>query len=169
MAETTLSAEKLQEILRTVISEARRPNELEQRKLNEELEKDRRRNAMMLQLGKIEEEAMYAKRNNCSHTVYAAGDNAGMSAPKGAPGGRWCTGGQALQDGTALVICLRCSSTWRWRPSPEEYGAILQNGLLRAAPPPDEYLLCDGCSELRSKCVCKEKFLLSTATANVPA
>lgn len=158
MPVTNLSAEELQQILTAVLKEARSLNPLEQKKYDEELAREKRKNAMMLQLGKIEEESMRNKKNACSHMRYAAGKNAGMSARKGDMGAEWCTGGQALQDGSAMVICLRCSSTWRWRPHPEEYSMILQNGLLGVAPPPEELVLCDGCSYLKSACHCAEMF-----------
>src|SRR5215469_43192 len=165
-----MTPEQLQAILKAAVGEAvaqaTKMNPIQQKQYDEEIAKEKRKNAMMHQLGKIEEEAARAKRDSCSHMRIAAGKNAGMSAPRGAMGEEWCTGGQAYQDGTAMVICLRCSSTWRFRPSAEDYSAILQNGLLGAMPPPDEYVLCDGCLELKAKCRCAELFP-TAAVANV--
>jgi hypothetical protein len=173
----SMSPEDLQMLLKTAISEAvaqaTKLNPLEQRKYDEEVAKDKRRNEMMRQLGKIEEESARQKRDACSHLRYPAGSGklAGHGAPKGALGAEWCTGGQAYQDGTAMVICLRCSSTWLFKPDPGYYNAIVQNGMLGEAPPPDELTLCAGCFELKPKCRCKELYLLMKAeeAANVVA
>lgn len=156
-----LTPKQLQDLLKTAITEATKLNPIEERKLNEELERERKRSMMMVQLGKIEEEAARRKREGCSHMRYPAGAGrlAGMGAPRGAMGAEWCTGGQAYQDGTAMVICLRCSSTWLFRPDPNYYTAILQNGLLGEAPPPPELTLCSGCFELMPKCRCAEVHL----------
>lgn len=165
----SITPEQLQELLRTAIQEAvgqaTKLNPIEQRKLDEELAKDRRRNQMMIQLGKIEEEAARAKRDGCSHMRHPAGSGklAGHSAPKGSLGAEWCTGGQAYQDGTAMIICLRCSSTWLFRPDANYYNAILQNGLLGEAPPSEHQTICPGCFELKPACRCRELYLISRA------
>ncbi len=153
-----LTPEQLQELLKTAIGEATKLNPIEQRKLDEELARERRKNAMMLQLGKIEEEAAKRKREGCSHMRDA---KTGDGVARNHPTGEWCTGGQAYQDGTALIICQRCSSTWLFRPEPGYYNVILQNGLLKAAPPPEELTICPGCFELKPACRCKELYLLS--------
>lgn len=165
----SLTPEDLQNLLKTAIAEAvsqaTKLNPLEQRKLDEELAKDRRKNAMIKQLGEIEERAMREKRDRCSHLRYPAGSGklSGHGAPKGALGAEWCTGGQAYQDGTAMVICLRCSSTWLFRPDSNYYNAILQNGMLGEAPPREELTICPGCFELKPVCRCKELYLLAKA------
>jgi hypothetical protein len=165
----SISPEQLQDLLKTAIAEAvgqaTKLNPIEQRKLDEELQKDRRRNMMMIQLGKIEEESARQKRDGCSHMRHPAGAGklAGHSAPRGSLGAEWCTGGQAYQDGTAMIICLRCSSTWLFRPDSNYYNAILQNGLLGEAPPPDAQTICPGCFELKPACRCKELYLISKA------
>jgi len=168
-ATISITPEQLQELLKTAIGEAvaaaTKLNPLEQRKLDEQLAADRRKNAMIKQLGEIEERSMREKRDRCSHLRYPAGSGklAGHGAPRGALGAEWCTGGQAYQDGTAMVICLRCSSTWLFRPDSNYYNAILQNGMLGEAPPSDEYTICPGCFELKPGCRCKELYLLSKA------
>jgi len=169
----SISPEDLQALLRTAISEAvmqaTKLNPIEQRKLDDELAKDRRRNEMMRQLGKIEEETARRKRDGCSHMRYPAGAGklAGHGAPRGALGAEWVTGGQAYQDGTAMIICLRCSSTWLFKPDPNYYNAIVQNGMLGEAPPPDELTLCPGCLELKPACRCRELYLMLKTEAPV--
>jgi len=61
------------------------------------------------------------------------------------------------------VICLRCSSTWLFRPHSSYYNAILQNGLLGEAPPPEAQTICPGCFSLKPACRCKELYLISKA------
>lgn len=169
----SISPEDLQALLRTAIAEAvgqaTKLNPIEQRRLDEELQKDRRRNMMMIQLGKIEEESARQKRDGCSHMRYPAGAGklAGHSAPRGALGAEWVTGGQAYQDGTAMIICLRCSSTWLFRPDSNYYNAILQNGLLGEAPPAENHTICPGCFILKPDCRCKELYLISKADEEV--
>jgi len=173
MAQPTISLtpEDLQNLLRTAIAEATKLNPIEQRKLDEDLARERRRNEMMRQLGKIEEETARQKRLACSHMRYpaTAGRMAGHSAPRGTVGAEWCTGGQAYQDGTAMVICLRCSSTWLFRPEPGYFTEIVQNGLLQSPPPPEEMTMCPGCMELKPKCRCKELYLMLKAEETKPA
>lgn len=165
----SISPEDLQQLLKTAIAEAvgqaTKLNPIEQRKLDEELAKDRRRSMMMIQLGKIEEESARQKRDGCSHMRYPAGAGklAGHSAPRGALGAEWCTGGQAYQDGTAMIICLRCSSTWLFRPDSNYYNAILQNGLGGEGPPPENVTICPSCFELKPACRCRELYLVSKA------
>lgn len=158
----SITPEQLQDLLKTAIAEATKLNPIEQRKLDEDLQRERKRSQMMIQLGKIEEEAAIRKREGCSHMRHPAGSGklSGASAPRGSLGAEWCTGGQAYQDGTAMVICLRCSSTWLFRPDSNYYNAILQNGLLGEAPPPDALTICPGCFELKPECRCREIHLM---------
>lgn len=162
-----MSPEDLQALLRTAIAEAVKLNPIEQRKLDEELAREKRKSMMMVQLGKIEEEAARAKRENCSHMRDA---KTGDSVARNAPNGEWTTGGQAYQDGTAMVICVRCSSTWLFRPSPEYYNVILQNGLRGAPPPPEHMTICNGCFQLKPACQCKELYVKNSGRVEtVPA
>lgn len=160
----TMTPEQLQELLKTAIGEAvaqaTRLNPIEERKLAEELAKERRRNMMMIQLGKIEEEAARNRRDGCSHMRDA---KTGDSVPRSWPTGEWTTSGQAYQNGTAVIICQRCSSTWLFKPDPNYYSAIIQNGLLKAQPPPEELTMCPGCFELKPHCRCREIYLLAKA------
>jgi hypothetical protein len=165
----SITPEQLQNLLRTAIgeavSQATKLNPIQQRQLDEELAKDRRRTEMMRQLGRIEEEAARRKKEACSHMRYPAtmGKLSGHGAPRGALGAEWCTGGQAYQNGTAMIICLRCSDTWLFRPDPNYYNAIVQNGMLGEAPPPDSLTMCPGCMELKPQCRCRELYLMMKA------
>lgn len=167
MNSITMSPEDLQNLLKAAIGEAvaqaTRLNPMEERKLAEELAKERRRNQMMIQLGKIEEEAARNKREGCSHMRDA---KTGDSVPRNWPTGEWTTSGQAYQNGTAVIICQRCSSTWLFKPDPNYYSAIIQNGLLKAAPPPEDLTMCPGCFELKPHCRCKEIYVEAKAREN---
>lgn len=136
---TGITPEQLQAILTAAITAARVPNAKEQRELDKANEDDKRRLNMSLQLGKIEQEAQDRKRNGCSHMRYVAGQRfAGHAAPRGALNAEWATAGQALQNGTAAIICQRCSTVWIFRPAPGHYAQIMQDGLLGAEPPRPE-------------------------------
>jgi hypothetical protein len=158
MPNVEISQEALQELLKTVvaaaIAESKKLNPLDQKKYEEALAQEERRAKMIVQMGKIEEAAQIAKKNGCSHCRWPAnsGKHAGYAAPRGQ--GEWTTGGQAYQDGTAVMVCSRCATTWRFRPTSEYYNYIIQNGMLSDPPPPDDQCLCDGCLELPSACSC---------------
>lgn len=148
---TGMSPAQLQDMLIAVLRESKKLNPVEQRELDNQLAADKRRNQMQAQLGRIEAEAIKRKKDQCSHQAYPAGHKlAGHSCRRGE--GNWVTGGQAYQDGTAMLICLRCSSTFHFRPTPEYFNQILQNGLLGEAPPPPEQCLCSSCRELPCRC-----------------
>ena len=157
----SMSPEDLQNLLKTAIAEAvgqaTKLNPIEQRKLDEDLQRERKRTQMMVQLGKIEEESARRKREGCSHMRDA---KTGDGVPRSHPTGEWTTSGQAYQNGTAIIICQRCSSTWLFKPDPNYYSVIIQNGLLKAPPPPDELTMCPGCFELKPACRCKELYLM---------
>ena len=164
MAEQTtgFSYAQVQELIKTTVESAiaagNRMNPVEQRKFDEETERDRRRSQMMVQLGKIEEEATRRRRDGCTHLRYtmSAGRRAGEMAPIGAANSEWMTGGQAYQNGLASIVCLRCQTVCLFKPSPEYYSAIQQNGLLGEAFPPAEHWICMGCFELKKSCMCDE-------------
>jgi len=155
-----LTPEELQNLLKTAVAEATKMNPIEQRKFDEEIARDRRRTQMVAQLGKIEEESSRRRREGCSHMRDA---KTGDDVPKNWPTGEWVTSGQAYQNGTALVICQRCSSTWLFRPEPTYYNQIIQNGLLKAPPPSEQLTICPGCFELKPACRCKELYLAMKA------
>jgi hypothetical protein len=149
----SITYEQLQELMRTMAEASSKLNPLEQRKLDEEMAKDRRRSMMMVELGKVEEETARNKKNSCSHMRdFRTGDG----VPKGSAMGEWLTSGQAYQNGTAMIICQRCQQIWLFRPAPDYYTIILQNGLLKQQPPPDDQCLCIGCLSPKLKCRCDE-------------
>lgn len=157
MPATTFTAEQVQEMLLEmtnkqndrfleIIRELKKPSAIEARKLQQEEDAEKRKAEMIIQFGRIEEEAIRSKKHSCSHMRYPAnaGRNAGHGAPRGALNAEWVTAGQALQDGTVVLICQRCSTTWRWKPDPNMYSEISQNGLLGVQPPPLEMCINDG-------------------------
>jgi hypothetical protein len=154
MAEVSMSHEQLQKILETIT----RMTPLEQRKYDEEVAKERRRDLLAVQLSKAEEASARAKRENCSHMRFppTAGKNAGQLAPKGTAGAEWCTGGQAYQNGLAMIFCSRCHSDWWFKPTQEFYVYIQQNGLDGTPPPDDAHSVCIGCYEDKPNCKCSE-------------
>jgi hypothetical protein len=139
MAEEKLSltASQLKDIIETAVRAASAPNALEQKRLDEELDREKRRSILSVQLGKIEEEARWRKQNSCSHSC---NDKTGESVPRGT--GRWTTGGQIHGNGVATLICQRCATTWQFTPSHQEAEYINNGpGLLGYAPPPLERCL----------------------------
>lgn len=165
---TNFTYEQVQELLKAqqeesqkmfveLVSKMTQMNPMQQKSYDEQVAQEKRRANMVVALGKAEEEAAKNRKFGCSHMVYPAGHRrAGEGAPKGALGAEWITGGQAYQNGTAMVMCLRCQSVWLFRPGSEMYNSIIQNGLLGEAPPPPESLLCNGCLELEKQCKCAE-------------
>lgn len=162
MPETSFTYEQVQQLIKSAVESAvlaaNKMNPIEQRKFDEEAERDRKRTEMMIQLGKIEEEAARRRKEGCTHMTYtmSAGKKAGEMAPVGAANSEWKTGGQAYQNGLASLVCLRCQTVWLFKPTPEYYSAIMQNGLLGEAPPPPQDTMCIGCFELKTKCKCDE-------------
>lgn len=162
MAQVEMSKEQLQELLSTAVRSGvsgamehlTRMNPIEQRKFDDETAKDRRRDMLGVELGKAEEESTRRKQNGCTHSVDR---QTGEPVARGT--GKWITGGQAYQDGTASLLCLRCNRTWRFRPSSEQYAAIVQVGMYGFAPPDLESTICNGCLEPIQKCRCADDYL----------
>lgn len=160
MAQVEMTPQQLQELLKTAVAagvsaameQAATMNPIEQRKFNEELARDRRRDLLSIELSKAETERINRLRNGCTHM---RNEKTGMPIARGSTNGEWVTSGQAYQDGTAMVICQRCATTWIFKPTPEEYSSILQNGLLGVPPPPIEVTLCNGCLEYKRSCKCE--------------
>lgn len=148
-----ISKEELQQLMSSVIgvalAESKKMNPLEQKAFDEQIEKDKRRRMMMVQLGKIEEEAARRKKYGCTHSRHPSGHKlAGHPCPRGQ--GEWVTGGQLHSRGIASVICLRCATTWLFRPRQEDIQGIIDGGLAGVAPPDDDSCLsqrCRSCSE----------------------
>lgn len=126
-----LTAAQLENILRAATA----PNALEQKKLDEEMEREKRRARLSVELARVEEEARWRRQNSCSHSC---NEKTGASVAKGT--GRWITGGQVHGDGNASLICQRCATIWRFKPTPEELDYInnSEGGLMGYAPPPIE-------------------------------
>lgn len=153
-----MSPAQLQQILEAVLNKVQALNPLDQRKYDEILRKEKRRDDFALALGAIEQAKNENIKKSCSHLRYpaTAGKLSGHVAPVGYPGAEWRTGGQVYQNGLAMMLCLRCASQWWFKPTPEYYAVLMQNGLDNTAPPPDDHCICIGCFELRTKCRCEE-------------
>lgn len=129
------------EALKELIAEARRLDPIEEKKQKEEVERERRRSLMHVEMAKVEEQRRERQKNGCSHSRYpmSAGKLAGENCPRGQ--GEWLTSGQLHTDGTATTICQRCSNVWHWRPTPQEFQYIIDQGMLGMAPPQEERLI----------------------------
>jgi hypothetical protein len=138
-----LTKQDLVDIVAAAVSAANKLNPIEQRKLDEELASQKRKNLAAVEMGRIEEESMRRRRDGCSHSRYsmAQGKLGGHAAPKGQ--GEWTTGGQLHGNGTATLICTRCSWTWTFEPTRQERDFIEQQGMLGMAPPPESRLIKD--------------------------
>jgi hypothetical protein len=120
------------------VSAAMKPNVLEQREIEKQIEADKRRNMMVVELGKAEEEGMRRKKYGCTHSRHpmAMGKLGGHACTKGQ--GEWTTGGQALDRKKAVLICTRCSWTWTFEPDDNEWAFIQETGLMGFPPPTKE-------------------------------
>jgi hypothetical protein len=132
----SLTHEQLQDLMRVMLQEANKPNWLEQKQLDAEIEKDRRRSVLAIELGRVEEEAKWRRQHSCTHT---RDEKSGNAAPRGK--GVFTTSGQIHSDDVITLICMRCATTWRWKASPEEREYVNNAGLLHFAPPPVEHCL----------------------------
>ena len=72
MPSIDMTPQQFQAILESVVAKAKELNPLDQRKYDEMLAKERRRDLLAVQIGKAEEQAQRAKRNNCSHMRFGA-------------------------------------------------------------------------------------------------
>jgi hypothetical protein len=137
-----MSYSELQNLLRTLLAEANKPNALEQKQLEEEAERSRRRHIRALEEGYEDSKKRWNQQHNCTHRFYGMGEaEGGNMAPKDR--GQWKTGGQVHASGDITLLCLRCNTTWRWKGSPQEieYVNNSAHGLLGFAPPPIERCL----------------------------
>jgi len=134
----TLTFEQLKELLAAAQS---KPNVLEQKAIDTEIQKERKRDLARVELAKIETDALRRKKEGCTHCRWpmSAGKQAGMSAPRGQ--GEWCTSGQLHDRNLATMICVRCSYTWQFRPTDSEFEYISQNGMLSLAPPDESRVI----------------------------
>jgi hypothetical protein len=131
------------EMLTAAVKAAREPNPIEAKAIREQIEADKRRTKLMVELGKVEEEAERRRKTACSHKRYPhnSGRYAGHPAPR--TEGEFCTSGQLVGDleDQAVLICQRCSYTWRWMITPQERQYIRDVGLLGFPPPAPERLI----------------------------
>ena len=136
-----LTKQDLADIVAAAVAAANRPDPLREKELAEQLATEKRRTAMMLELGKIEEASTKRKKDGCTHSrlPMSARKYGGHAARKGE--GEWTTGGQMHDDDTATMICTRCSWTWHWRPTLEERRYIEQQGMLGMSPPAESRLI----------------------------
>ena len=158
--QVTMSKSELTELLKTIqagqaetlaaaIRAAREPNPLEQKAIDEQIEADKRRSKLMVELGKVEEQSMFRRKHGCSHSRVPQGQrNAGAPCPRGH--GEWTTGGQlsGVDDATgrdvAHMLCTRCSWSWRWIPTLAEREMINGPGMLGMTPPTDDRVIWQG-------------------------
>lgn len=132
----TLTYEQLQDMLKTVLAEAGKLNPLEQKKMNAELERERRREVLSVELGRAEEESRWRRQNSCSHSRHAS---TGMGVTRGT--GIWTTCGQTHGDDSISLICMRCATLWHFKATSEEREYANNAGLLGFEPPPIERCL----------------------------
>jgi len=139
-----LSDEQLSKIITAAVTAAKAPNPVEAREIEKQIEADKRRTMMQVEMAKAEEEHIRQKKYGCSHSRHpqGAGKMAGHAAPKGT--GEWTTGGRLCgrneKTGAprAVLICQRCSWTWTFEPTIQELDYINESGMLGMAPPTKE-------------------------------
>ena len=129
---TTFTYEQVQELLKIA---ANKMNPLEQRKLDEELARDRRRRIMETVYAQAEEQARWNKQQGCTHYR----DDKGNAAPRGT--GTPTTGGQLHSNETATLLCTRCGTEWHWKTTPQERDYFNSVGMMSLQPPPVERCL----------------------------
>ena len=156
-AKEALTREDIQQILDnqqktflTALEKVTAPTAVEQEAIEQIESRRSRRDVMHAQMAKAEEEHQARKRYACSHTRHpaSAGRMGGYPAPKGQ--GEWTTSGQAHDNGTISLICLRCNESWTWRATREELQYVNDASLLGFAPADEKRALkqCAWCSEL---------------------
>jgi len=143
-----LSFEQLKELISSAVAESHKMNPLQQKEYDDKIKAEKRKAMMVVELGKAEEQAMNLKKHGCSHSRHGmgAGKLAGHACAKGT--GEWTTGGQVHGDGTATMVCTRCSYTWHWQPTSQEREYIDNSGMLGMAPPVESRLIKEPVSEV---------------------
>jgi hypothetical protein len=133
------SPEQLQQFLTAVIQgavqEARRMTPLEERKFKEEVERERRRDRMAVELAKAEAQNQRNRMLGCSHKC---DQKTGLAVGRDRPDGLWTTAGQLHGNDLATLCCIRCGWVWRWKTNPGERDYINNVGMLNMAPPANE-------------------------------
>lgn len=144
----TLTKDQFADLMDRVAALANpRMNPLEQRKLNEEIEREKRRDQVQIESAKTETLKAKARKDGCSHCRWPAssGKKAGHAAPRGT--GEWVTQAQFHeQNGTIDLMCQRCQWIWRWKATPEEVSFLKDNdgGMAGFPPPAEEKLIYQG-------------------------
>lgn len=132
-----MTADDLQKLLSSAmaaaVSEARKMTPLESRKYNEEVEKERRRDRMGIELSKAEEINQRNKMYGCSHRC---DPKTGLAVGGDRQDALWTTGGQLHGNDLATLSCMRCGWRWTWKTNAQEREYINNAGMLRMAPPP---------------------------------
>ena len=133
------SPEQLQEFMAkamaAAVAEARKMTPMEERKYKEELEKERRRDVLAIEMAKAEEQMQRNRRLGCSHKC---DPKTGLAVGRDRPDGLWTTAGQLHASDLASLVCIRCAWVWRWETSPADRDYINTVGMLNMAPPPQE-------------------------------
>ena len=92
------SLEMVEKIVTAAVAAARAPNPKEAREIEQDVQRERRRTLLSVELAKVEEEKTQRRKHGCSHSRVENGSkNAGMPAPKGT--GEWTTGGRLVGQG----------------------------------------------------------------------
>ena len=130
------SPDQLQEFMAkamaAAVAEARKMTPMEERKYNEEVQREKRRDRMAIELAKAEEQIQRNKRLGCSHKC---DPRTGLAVGRDRQDGDWTTGGQLHGNDMATLVCIRCAWTWRWITSPAERDYINNAGMLHMSPP----------------------------------
>src|SRR5215471_5264840 len=104
-----LSYEELQNLMKAAVGEAVReavkPNWLDQKRIDEETAKLKRREALAIELGYADEQKKWNHQHSCGHS---RDKETGADVARGM--GKWTTGGQILSDGSVYLLCLRCGT-----------------------------------------------------------
>ena len=139
MADTNgiyFSPEQLQDFMAkamaAAVAEARKMTPMEERKYTEEVQREKRRMRMSIELAKAEEQMQRNKRLGCSHKCDA---RTGLAVGRDRQDGVWTTAGQLHGNDMATLVCIRCAWTWRWVTNPNERDYINNTGMLNMAPP----------------------------------
>ena len=133
-----ITPEQLQSILKeavaAAIGAAKQMNPLEQKQYDEQIKRENSKRVFKETVA-AEQQKMANRKLNCTHKRWPAnaGKMAGHMAPKGQ--GEWRTGAQLHSGGFASVTCLQCTSTWIFKPFPNEVEYIIDGGGSNMEPP----------------------------------
>jgi len=122
----SLTFEQLKELL---ASAQKQPNIVEQKAIEAEIQREKNKALAVRELGKVEEERLRHKRSSCTHYRFpmTAGERGGHMAPR--ERGESMLSGQLHSQKLATAICCRCSMTWTFRPTEQEYEYFSTQGM----------------------------------------